>query len=72
MAKRNRYAEKAAQQIEVAGRTLRTSSPSHVRKVMEGFELRSALDPNFKPLIEDRQTFPGVVWEAIRLKKGLA
>jgi hypothetical protein len=68
MAKQNRYANKAAQQIEVGGRKLRTDDPEHVRRVMEGFELRKALDPNFNPKIEDRQLFKGVVFEAIRLK----
>ena len=72
MARQDRYAEKAAQEIEVAGRKLRTSNPDHVRQMMLMFEVRSRLDPNFKPCIADRRLWPGAEYEAIRLKKGIA
>jgi len=72
MARPDRYAEKASQEIEVAGRKLRTSNPDHIRRMMLMFEVRSRLDPNFKPCIEDRSTWRGAAYEAIRLKKGIA
>ena len=72
MARQDRYAKKAAKEIEVAGRKLRTSNPHRVRQMMLMFEVRPLLDPNFKPCIEDRSTWPGAAFEAIRLKKGIA
>ena len=68
MAKQNRYANKAAQHIEVAGRTLRTNSPEHVRMMLELAEQRKLIEPGFVERIQDRGAYKGAAFEAIRLK----
>ncbi len=68
MAKQNRYANKAAQQIEVAGRTLRTATPEHVRTMLELAEQRKLTEPGFVERFQDRSAYKGAAFEAIRLK----
>ena len=71
MAKQNRYADKAAQQLEVAGRKLRTFSPAHVRKMMAIAEERERQSPGFNDKLQDRGAFKGATFEAIRLKRNI-
>ena len=71
MAKQNRYADKAAQQIEVAGRKLRTHSPDHVRKKVALAEERERQTPGFADKFKDRDAYKGATFEAIRLKRNI-
>ena len=65
MAKRNRYANQAAKQIEVAGRKLRTSDPKELRRQVEFME--RYLEYYEEPL-QVFQKYGGALCAAIRLK----
>ena len=72
MAKQNRYADKASQQVEVAGRTLRTRDPEHLRRMLAVAEERERQSPGFTDKFQDRDAYKGATFEAIRLKQGIA
>ncbi len=65
MAKQNRFANQAAEVVEVAGRKLRTKNPEHLRKMLRLSEERLAVDPQALDHLRDLR---GGVWEALRLK----
>ena len=71
MAKQNRYADKASQQIEVGGRKLRTFSAANIRKIMAIVEERERQSPGFNDKFQDRDAFKGATFEAIRLKRNI-
>lgn len=72
MAKQNRYAGKASRQVEVAGRTLRTHNPDFVRELLAVNEERERQSPGITDRFQDRDAYKGAVFEAIRLKQGIA
>jgi hypothetical protein len=65
MAKQNRFANQAAEVVEVAGRKLRTNNPEHLRTMLRLAEKRLAEDPRALDHLRDMR---GGVWEAMRLK----
>lgn len=65
MAKQNRFANQAAEVVEVAGRKLRTNNPEHLRKMLRLAEDRLAVDPQALGHLSDQR---GGVWEALRMK----
>jgi len=66
MAKQNRFANQAANSLEVAGRKLRTNtSPDHVRRLMRSAEERLAENPQALDHLHGQR---GATWEAMRLK----
>ena len=65
MAKQNRYAEKASQQLEVAGRKLRTDNPDLVREIVRVAEKRAQREQRRLTELSDER---GAVFAAIRLK----
>ena len=65
MAKQNRFADKAAKQVEVAGRKLRTNNPEHVRNMVDAAEQRVEREQR---LLTEFSDIRGATWAAIRLK----
>lgn len=65
MAKQNRFANQAAEVVEVAGRKLRTNNPEHLRTMLRRAEERVAGNPQALDHLRDLR---GDVWEAMRLK----
>jgi hypothetical protein len=65
MAKQNRFANQAAEMVEVAGRKLRTNNPEHLRMMLRLAEKRVAENPQALDHLRDLR---GGVWEAMRLK----
>ena len=65
MAKQNRHAEKASQQLEVGGRKMRTNNPAHVRKAVKVDGKRVQHEQGRLTELSDER---GAAFAAVRLK----